>query len=78
MGRGGEERREEKREGEGALTFSEAHCTNGRVREHHCRNVIVIQLGIFLPVKQTVSQFPPSSNGHCKHEAEQSHNQNLS
>lgn len=45
------------------LTFCEAHSSDGWVAEHHGGDAGVVQLGVFLALKQPVGQLSPCGYG---------------
>lgn len=45
------------------LTLSHANSANGRVAEDNSRDILIVHLGVWLVVKETMRQFAPSSNG---------------
>lgn len=49
----------------GALTFCEAHRSDGWMAEHHGGDRRVVQLGVFLALKQSVCQLSACSYGNC-------------
>ena len=45
------------------LTLCQPNSANWRVTEHHCRDIGIVLLAVWLIVKQSTSKFPSSSNG---------------
>lgn len=46
-------------------TFSEAHGANGRVAEDDGGDVMVVQPGLLLALKEPVGELSASCDGHC-------------